>query len=328
MRDSSLSNLFFYGKPYLDAEAAENDFCVPINREVSVSDNMLERSTVAEVYAYIEDDLSNAVRCFQNSNLEKTIFRPNLATAYLLLSRVSLFQKKYEATIHYADSVLAHTSATLCDLNSYPSSEYFFSSVNPELLFSYGNSNISAFQESATMYLGMLAPSQALMKLYHENDLRLNYFYIGSSKTKPEKWDTYSNVYAHAFRLSEVYLNKAEAYAELDDVSQAMDALNLLRQKRFSGEATVAAANKQEAINKVREERRMEFCFEGFRWFDLRRWDRPRIEHRYSSSEDINAYDIYVLEENSVSYTLPIPRKERDLNTVIERLDRPESITR
>ena len=321
-----LANL--YGKPYLDAEAAENDFCVPIYREVSVSDNMLERSTVAEVYAYIEDDLSNAVRCFQNSNLEKTIFRPNLATAYLLLSRVSLFQKKYEATIHYADSVLAHTSATLCDLNSYPSSEYFFSSVNPELLFSYGNSNISAFQESATMYLGMLAPSQALMKLYHENDLRLNYFYIGSSKTKPEKWDTYSNVYAHAFRLSEVYLNKAEAYAELDDVSQAMDALNLLRQKRFSGEATVAAANKQEAINKVREERRMEFCFEGFRWFDLRRWDRPRIEHRYSSSEDINAYDIYVLEENSVSYTLPIPRKERDLNTVIERLDRPESITR
>ena len=56
------------------------------------------------------------------------------------------------------------------------------------------------------------------------------------------------------------------------------------------------------------------------------RIDMPKDTVIYDQDEG-SGY-VYVLEENSVSYTLPIPRKERDLNTVIERLDRPESITK
>lgn len=320
-----LANL--YGKPYIDAENAAKDPCVPINNEVSISDKMFGRATVADVYKHIESDLTQAVRYFRESNLEKSIFRPNLPTAYLLLSRVSLFQKKYQETINYADSVMKTTRAVLCDLNTYTKSDYFFSSLNPELLYSYGWSSISAFQESAS-YLGVLIPSKELMALYSEDDLRLTYYYAGSKKTKPLKWDKYSNVYAHAFRISEVFLNRAEAYAELENVQSAISEINALREKRFSKESPIQAASKEEIIQKVREERRMELCFEGFRWFDLRRWDRPRIEHTYSSADDVNAYDIYVLEENSPSYTLPIPKKERDLNTVIERFERQKSITK
>ena len=162
--------------------------------------------------------------------------------------------------------------------------------------------------------------------MYKDGDLRLDKYYVGDLKNKPSKWSSETNVYANAFRLSEVYLNRAEAYAELGEVEKALDDINLLRKYRFSEENPVNATNVKDAVAKVRDERRIELAFEGFRWFDLRRWDRPRIEHRYSSTEDPNAYDIYILEANSISYTLPIPKKERDLNTVIERIGRPESV--
>lgn len=320
-----LANL--YGKPYIDKEAAKTDFCVPINDEVSVSNNMYARSSVAQVYARMGTDIETAIRYFKAAGIQKTIFRPNLAAAYLLASRIALFQKEYKGTIAYADSVLKNTDAVLCDLNTYSKGEYFFSSLNPELLYTFGNidSSNEPFRES-TMYVGLLIPSSALKKLYIDGDLRLDKYYAGGSKSKPEKWSSETNVFANAFRLSEVYLNRAEAYAELGESGKAIDDINMLRKYRFSKSSPVSAANAKDAIAKVRDERRVELAFEGFRWFDLRRWDRPRIEHRYSSKKDPNAYDIYVLEENSISYTLPIPKKERDLNTVIERIGRPESV--
>lgn len=318
-----LANL--YGKPYIDEETAKTDFCVPINDEVSVSNRMYGRSSVIEVYNRIEADVEMAIRYFKASGIQKTIFRPNLSVAYLLASRVALFQKKYDHVIAYADSVLGNTDAVLCDLNTYSDDEYFFSSLNPELLYTFGYSDNDAFQES-TWYAGMLVPSKKLLGMYKDGDLRLDKYYVGDLKNKPSKWSSETNVYANAFRLSEVYLNRAEAYAELGEVEKALDDINLLRKYRFSEENPVNATNVKDAVAKVRDERRIELAFEGFRWFDLRRWDRPRIEHRYSSTEDPNAYDIYILEANSISYTLPIPKKERDLNTVIERIGRPESV--
>lgn len=315
-----LANL--YGKPYLNKESAQKDFCVPINDEVGVSDHMYTRSSVAAVYARMESDIKNAIHYLKAGEIQKTIFRPNLPAAYLLASRIALFQKDYEGTIAFADSVLRHTNATLYDLNTYSGNEYFFSSLNPELLYTFGWSDNQAFQED-TYYLAMLVPAKALLSMYKEGDLRLDKFYSGSKKNKPLKWSSYADVYAKAFRVSEVYLNRAEANAELGRTKEALDDLNVLRKYRFSKNSPVTGSD---VITKVREERRVEFAFEGFRWFDLRRWDRPRIEHRYTSNEDPNAFDIFVLEENSLSYTLPIPKKERDLNTVIERIGRPESV--
>ena len=318
-----LANL--YGKPYLDAESAKKDFCVPINDEKSVSDKMYVRANVATVYARIMSDVKKSISSFKESNLSKSIFRPNLSAAYLLASRVALFQKDYENTIAFVDSVLQNSDASLCDLKTYSKQEYFFSSLNTELLYTFGWSDNQAFKED-TYYLAMLVPSKTLLGMYKDGDLRLDRYYTGNKKNKPEKWSSYTNVYANAFRLSEAYLNRAEAYAELGKTQKAVDDINFLRKYRFSTDRPISAVNAEDAIMKVREERRMELAFEGFRWFDLRRWDRPRIEHKYSSNKDLNTYDIFVLEENSISYTLPIPKKERDLNTVIERLGRPESI--
>lgn len=72
----------------------------------------------------------------------------------------------------------------------------------------------------------------------------------------------------------------------------------------------------------VRKERRRELAFEGFRWFDLRRYGCPPLEHTYSSTETEGAGDKFKLEDKEL-YILPIPKSERDRNTMIEIFNRP-----
>lgn len=43
-----------------------------------------------------------------------------------------------------------------------------------------------------------------------------------------------------------------------------------------------------------------ELCFEGQRWFDLRRYGMPQIVHRWGEQ-------VYTLKQNDPSYTMPIP---------------------
>ena len=128
------------------------------------------------------------------------------------------------------------------------------------------------------------------------------------------------------FRLAEAYLNRAEAYAESGQLDKALADLNALREKRFSSDyALPGNQQKEQVITLVRNERRMELAFEGFRWFDLRRWGCPRIEHLYTDINNPTSGQTYVLDEGSISYTLPIPKSELDKNLVIENIIRPES---
>ncbi len=71
------------------------------------------------------------------------------------------------------------------------------------------------------------------------------------------------------FRLAEMYLTKAEAAFELGDTDDAVEALNMTRDR--AGISLVDAATI--TLEKVRTERTSELAFEGgHRYWDLRRW--------------------------------------------------------
>src|ERR1700744_5544770 len=72
------------------------------------------------------------------------------------------------------------------------------------------------------------------------------------------------------FRLSEIYLNYAEAEAELGQTGTALTYLNKIRER--AGMPDLASTGGDDLIQKIRQERRIELCFEGHRFFDLRRW--------------------------------------------------------
>lgn len=67
-------------------------------------------------------------------------------------------------------------------------------------------------------------------------------------------------------RIAEMYLVSAEAQGYPNGIGR----LNDLRATRGLGELTGVTA--ENFIEKVMQERRVELAFEGFRWYDLRRW--------------------------------------------------------
>jgi len=80
----------------------------------------------------------------------------------------------------------------------------------------------------------------------------------------------YSNAQWVVFRLGEIYLNYAEASAELGHTADALLYLNKIRER--AGMPDAAAANQADLLARIQHERRIELCFEGHRFFDIRRW--------------------------------------------------------
>lgn len=328
-----LANL--YGQVYSPA-TADKDLCVPMNDETSLSDKMMRRATNANVYAKMEEDVNLAIQSFKAAGAEKTVFRPNLPSAYLLASRIALFQEKYDRTIMYSDSVFRATSQTLYKLKE-DDTHYFFSAINKEILLSYGTTTLEGYMKEDFKYAAQLAVSDDLLELYSADDLRVkSYFkHVVGSQTKPVikqysfysplKWSKNSpTIYSNAFRLSEALLNRAEAYAELGNTNKALADLNELREYRMEAGAAPIAIDQDGIVVTVRKERRRELAFEGFRWFDLRRHGCPPLQHTYTSLQNEAAGDIFKLQDKG-AYVLPIPKSERDRNTEIETFDRPES---
>lgn len=70
------------------------------------------------------------------------------------------------------------------------------------------------------------------------------------------------------FRLAEMYLTIAEAEFEMENLQPAVIALNATRERAgisLVDETTIT-------LDHIRRERSVEFAWEGFRWWDLRRW--------------------------------------------------------
>jgi hypothetical protein len=69
-------------------------------------------------------------------------------------------------------------------------------------------------------------------------------------------------------RLAEMYLIRAEAEAQLNgNIQVIQDDINAIRNR--AGLANTTAASYGDLKNAIEQERRIEFTFEGHRWFDL-----------------------------------------------------------
>ena len=124
---------------------------------------------------------------------------------------------------------------------------------------------------------------------------------------------------ANTLRVSEAYLNRAEAYAQKSDgMASALADLNKLRGYRIVGYTDVNISGQAALLDEIRLERRLEFCFEEHRWFDLRRYGMPSISHRYKD-RSTDAWTVYVLKEKDPLYTFPIPNSMLEKNIMLEQ---------
>ena len=147
-------------------------------------------------------------------------------------------------------------------------------------------------------------------------DLSLQAYYI-----KLKKWNTSGEYRMYqAMRISEAYLNRMEAniMKEQPNVQEALADLNLLRRNRIKNYADVTISDAQELLEEIRAERRKELCFDGHRWFDLRRYGMPAITRAYKLDKKAE-FQYYTLQEKDPLYTLPIPDKSFENNPQLEQ---------
>ncbi len=312
-----------YAKPYEDATQASTTIAVPLNTATSVENRQLKRATLADIYTLIEEDLTKAVSLFSETNITKNIYRPNLNASLLLLSRVALYTKQYQKAADWATQLINNGSVKLFDLSKQPvrSTLRFFDEENKEILFTFGSRNayrLYVYVSASGSEKGCYAVNPTLYSMFNTNDRRKNAFFtsVTGGGIKPFKFyqNSSKNMLPGALHLSEAYLNRAEAYVELGQVAKAVDDLNTIRANRIANYTNVSITNADDAKQEVRKERRMELCFEGLRWFDLRRWGCPELKHTYNANNGTSPAIEYTLNQGDERYTLPIPRRERNLN--------------
>jgi hypothetical protein len=126
-----------------------------------------------------------------------------------------------------------------------------------------------------------------------------------------------------AFRLGEIYLNYAEAEAALGNSSEALNYLNKIRARAGVPAVNATGAALTDAIH---HERRIELCFEGHRFFDIRRWGIADIGSKdglgititpTSAANTSFTYKVTTIQKRTwvpSFYYYPIPRKEIQIN--------------
>ncbi len=143
-----------------------------------------------------------------------------------------------------------------------------------------------------------------------------------------------SHQYDILIRYAEVLLNKAEALAEMDyslHSTEALECLNRVRERAGMPAKTLSDAPDKDAFMELlRNERVVELAFEGFRYWDLRRWrlavdviDGQRAHGvKVTLDNGIASYEVVEVDDTDRIfqeryYLLSIPQSERDTNKLL-----------
>ncbi len=322
-----------YGKPF-HPQTSSTDLGVPLKLTGYIEhdknkDTQFERTPVAKVYEQIVKDLRSSIDYLTQSPQKHPLHRASKEAAQLLLSRVYLYMQDWNNTIAISSELL-HNDSRLYQMSENDSTKIFLTKDNSEILFSQGSMN---FHNGLTGASGDFAVSDSLINLYDKkNDFRRYFFGINSNTFANKlqwKYDTIAIPHVsdlYTLRIAEAYLNIAEAYAMNNNTEEANKYLRLLREKRinnyvhnnYSGSAL---------INEIRTERRKELCFEGHRWFDLRRYAvckqypyHKTIVHEFNvfdgNQNNWDRTDIYILPPDDPAYVMQIPQSVLDYDKV------------
>ncbi len=291
-----------YSKPY-DVSTADSDLAVPFVTSNDVTQVVPGRSTVAQIYKQVIEDLKAAIPNLPNDNTSNR-FRGSKAAAYSVLARTYFYASDYKSASEYAALALANSRATMIDFNgTLPTSNLL--SIQADVI--YGR-----------MVIGSVYPSLDFMRSFGSNDLRVRKLYYstdgytftqrGATLFMPAYTTpafTYSNT---GTSVQEMKLIVSECAVRDNNIASALKELDEVRKNRINKNSYVPFdSDSQEAVLiEVLKERGHELAFNGLRWFDMRRLDkegRMKTVHRYNAKEEIVA----TLEPGSNQYTLRIP---------------------
>lgn len=256
---------------------------IPYIKQTDYKENsIVKRTDMSQVYDNIAADLSKAVSLLPSQYSSATRVRPNRFTAKALLARVYLYNGKYPEASNEASSILNETGTFSLTANL---SQVFLIN-SKEIIWQLNPAAAGQNTKEGTTFIltsgppAMSALNNDLVNSFAAADLRRS-SWIKSVASGTSTWffaykykeraSTSTSVeYSVLFRLAEQYLIRAEARAMQGDLIGAKEDLNLIRSR--AGLPNTSAADKEQIINAVLQERRWElFTEQGHRFFDLKR---------------------------------------------------------
>ncbi|MCK7556408.1 RagB/SusD family nutrient uptake outer membrane protein [Chitinophaga sedimenti] len=297
---------------------------VPVLLKTPSPGELIPRKTMKQTYDQVIKDLEDAVFLLKQ-HPGRSSFAASHVAAWGLLSRVYLYKEDWDKSILYADSVINFGGYTLTPANAYAD---MFMSGTPgrEVIF-----QLYARKGAAQSIVGSLSAiyssnsfqayaANQLYELYDADDIRKKMFRTAASGKH------YTLKYARmdganfdwpmdpkVCRLSEVYLNRAEALWHKGRYADAAKDLQLISQRSHpENMITIAFNDAADLFAQISAERRRELCFEGHRLFDI-----SRRKQKLQRGDDCNAVRCSLTYPNA-RFILPIPRKELDANKAMQ----------
>lgn len=315
-----------YCQPYNYNATEDDKMGVPL---VLVTENgKPARDSKENVYNQIVADLLQAESImaddYVRSGVTDKAATPTKPAIQALLSRVYLYMNKWQEAANYATKVISNKKYELAPADTYAA--MFSAATAPEggeIIFEvYGSDKNEYWDNSGWAHLpyitttddqgshGDVCATKDLYDLYSEGDVRKSMFkqhgndyfptkYSGKPKDSDPK---FTNV--PILRLSEMYLNRAEAIINGASIQGVTAESDLRKIATVRGASQTAAATKQGVF----DERRRELAFEGHITADYARCNKSMTRKDFDDSKNKDvAFPSYM-------WALPIPHRELTAN--------------
>ena len=314
---------------------------------------MPQRSTVAQCYDQILKDLETSVELLGEEFNKGKI---NKWAALTLLSRVYLYHGDNQKALDAAEKAIKGAEKNGYQLwsnaeyaNAWANDVSAASTNKGEVLFEIINLTTDSPGKESLGYLyspSGYADACVTASFYNElskdpNDVRLKVINVAEKKQyssssiygrgyvnkyQPQQGENVEDANIPLIRLSEAYLNAAEAAAKLtaddgsDHNADAVKYLNAIVNR--ANPAKTVDANETVTVDEVLEERRKELVGEGHRMFDLLR-NGKAIERKSETNSKLSKtkhscskefMTIAKGQDNFYKIVLPIPTAERNVS--------------
>ena len=277
------------------------------------------RNTVGEVYTQVINDFNQAATLM---TINENSGRFSREVAQALLSRVYLYMEDWANAEAMASAVINSGRYSLVSNADYATqfldgdSDEAILEMRFDLVDNPGSNHIGGMYKE-TGY-GDYLPATDLLNLMDPGDVRSTMFL-----TDPNLGGAFGNIRVDKFpssganiatdnvpviRLSEVYLNRAEARSRMGNDAGAQADLNLVRQRGWPAAAAVTLTGSA-LTDEILIERRIELAFEGHGIFDITRNQRSVI--RDDCTAPVNACTINYPNDR---FILALPLDELDAN--------------
>ena len=323
-----------YAQSYNFTSNAAHDG-IPIVLKTPSPGQLIPRNTVKEVYDQIITDLTNALPLLQKHANATAQTGMSYQAALALLSRVYLYKQDWTQCLNYANMVIADKRYQLADPEGYLDAflvtrPHNQTGTKVEVIFQLTSAGLpndntaiaTIFSSAAAEY----SASAKLRNLFDSDDIRLTTMFNVSIKPDDTNFGKYiTKKYAdgvisavtppaiQVVRLSEVYLNRAEALYNLQRYSEAAADVQLISRRAHPDRPITVTATGTELGRQIADERNRELCFENHRFFDL-----SRHKENITRGADCNANTCLLIYPNN-KFVLPIPNRETQANTALKQ---------